>query len=189
MRVPLSVSIGALALVLAGCGQSKSDSTAATPAAEVSPGTLAGSVATAPGMTSMAGALKGTGLAGVFDGAAPYTLLAPDDDAFGALGETGRTLQAPENGAAMAEVLKAHILPGYLTVADIDAALTKAQGKPVKMTTMAGGEVSFSRDGDALKVTAADGATARVDGKEVAASNGVAIPIDGFLRKVAKPGG
>jgi uncharacterized surface protein with fasciclin (FAS1) repeats len=135
-------------------------------------------------MSTLAGALKGTGLNSVFDGAAPYTLLAPEDDAFGALGETGKMLIAPENGAAMAQVLRAHVLPGYMTVADIDAAMTKAKGKPVKITTMAGGEVTFTRTGDALTVTAADGSTAKVSGKEVAASNGVAIPVDAVLKKV-----
>ena len=75
------------------------------------------------------------------------------------------------------------MLPGYMTVADIDAALTSAKGKPVRITTMAGSEVSFARTGDALTVTAADGSTAKVSGKEVTASNGVAIPIDAVLKK------
>jgi len=35
----------------------------------------------------------------------------------------------------------------------------------------------------------ADGSTAKVDGKELAASNGVAIPIDAVLKKVPKAGG
>jgi len=183
---------GLIALAsLAGCGDAKSDKTAAAPAGgtTVASGTLAASLSNAPGMTTVSAALKGTGLAGVFDGSAPYTMLAPDDDAFGALGEAGRTLQAPENGAAMAEVLKAHILPGYLTEADIEAALAKAEGKPVKMTTMAGSELTFARKGEDLTVTAADGATARIDGKELAASNGVAMPIDAVLKKLPKPGG
>lgn len=181
ISLPLCVLAAA---ALTACGGAKSDTAVPAETAEVSSGTLAGSVANAPGMSTVAGALKGTGLAGVFDGSAPYTLLAPDDDAFGKLGDTGKTLKAPENGAAMAEVLKAHILPGYVTVADLDAALKNAKGKPVKMTTMAGGEVSFARTGADLTVTAADGSVAKVDGKEVAASNGVAIPIDGVLKKV-----
>ena len=173
---------------LAACGGAKSDTAPAAEKTEVSAGTLAGSVANAPGMTTVAAALKGTGLAGVFDGSAPYTLLAPDDDAFGKLGDTGKTLKAPENGAAMAEVLKSHILPGYVTVADLEAALARGKGKPVKMTTMAGEEVTFARGGDGVTVTAADGSVAKVAGKEVAASNGVAIPIDGVLKKVPAPG-
>ena len=183
---------GLIALAsLAGCGDASPEKSAGAQAgaAAVTSGTLAAALSDAPGMTTVSSALKGTGLAGVFDGSAPYTMLAPDDDAFGALGEAGQTLKAPENGAAMAEVLKAHILPGYLTEADIEAALTKAEGSPVRMTTMAGSEVTFARQGEALTVTAADGATARVDGKELAASNGVALPIDAVLKNLPKSGG
>ncbi|HYD05226.1 MAG TPA: fasciclin domain-containing protein [Reyranella sp.] len=190
MHRSIVAALAALALVpLAGCGDKTSDTAAAdTESAKVSSGTLAGEIGSAAGMTTVATALKGTGLAGIFDGSAPYTLLAPDDDAFGALGETGAMLKAPENGAAMAEVLKSHILPGYVTVADIDAAIKRAEGKPVKMTTMDGAELSFARNGEDLTVTAADGSTAKVDGSELAASNGVAIPIDGVLKKVPAAG-
>ena len=123
----------------------------------------------------------------MFDGSAPYTLLAPDDDAFGALGEAGKTLQSPENGAALAEILRDHILPGYLTVADIEAALKRAGGKPVTMKTMGGKSVSFVREGEALVVSTPDGARAKVDGAAVSATNGVVIPLDAVLRKL--PGG
>ena len=189
MRRPFLAVIAALALPLAACGSGTDTAdTKAGAKTEVASGTLTRSLGDAPGMTTVSEALKTTGLAGVFDGTAPYTILAPDDDAFGALGEAGKTLKTPENGAAMAALLKSHILPGYLTVADIDAALGKAQGKPVKMTTMAGDEVSFARDGDAIAVTAADGSTAKIDGQEVAASNGVAIPIGAVLKKVPAAG-
>ena len=69
-----------------------------------------------------------------------------------------------------------------------ELALARGKGKPVKMTTMAGEEVTFARGGDGVTVTAADGSVAKVAGKEVAASNGVAIPIDGVLKKVPAPG-
>ena len=121
----------------------------------------------------------------MFDGSAPYTLLAPDDDAFGALGETGKTLQAPENGAAMAAILRDHILPGYLTVADIEAALKASGGDPVTMKTMGGKVLSFTREGEALVVSTPDGARAKVDGAALRASNGVVIPLDAVLRKLA----
>ena len=177
------LTLGAVALVpLAGCDQSR-DKTAAT-STEPGAATLTAAIGGAPGMSTVAAAIKSTGLATVFDGTAPYTLLVPQDDAFGALGETASRLKAPENGAAMAAVIKAHVLPGYMTVADIRAALTKAKGKPVRMTTMAGSEVSFTRSGDALTVTAADGSVAKVSGSELTAGNGVAIPVDAVLKKI-----
>ena len=193
MRRSLFLTLGALALVpLAGCGQSADTvgtATATATAEKPSSATLTAAIGDAAGMSTVAAALKGTGLNTVFDGTAPYTLLAPEDDAFGKLGDTGTMLTAPENGAAMAQLLKAHVLPGYMTVADIDAALTRAKGKPVRITTMAGSEVTFARTGDALTVTAADGSTAKVSGQEVTASNGVAIPVDAVLKKTPAPSG
>ncbi|MDP3676115.1 MAG: fasciclin domain-containing protein [Novosphingobium sp.] len=184
---PLFVTFSALALVaISGCGQETPKSETAAPAGP-STATLTAAVGDAAGMSTVSAALKGTGLNTVFDGTAPYTLLAPDDDAFGALGETAKMLTAPENDAAMAAVLKGHVLPGYVTVADIDAAIRNAAGKPVKMATMAGGEVTFARQGEDLTVTAADGSTAKVSGKEVTASNGVAIPLDAVLKKTPSP--
>ena len=185
MRRSIMLTLGFLALVpLAGCDKAKDKATAT--ATEPGAATLTSAIGGAPGMSTVAAAIKGTGLATVFDGTAPYTVLVPQDDAFGALGETASKLKAPENGAAMAAVIKAHVLPGYMTVADIGAALTRTKGKPVRMTTMAGSDVTFTRSGETLTVTAADGSTAKVSGSELTAGNGVAIPVDAVLKKIPK---
>ena len=185
------VTLGALVLVpLAGCDQTKDTTAAASaqPATEPGAATLTAAIGSAAGMSTVAAAIKSTGLATVFEGTAPYTVLVPQDDAFGALGDAAAKLKAPENGAAMAAVIKAHVLPGYMTVADIGAALTKAKGKPVRMTTMAGSVVTFTRSGtgggETLTVTAADGSVAKVSGTELTAGNGVAIPVDAVLKKL-----
>jgi len=189
MRRLVLTAFGSLALAtLAGCGEKPGDGKTTAANANTASGTLASAVSGAAGMSTVAGALKSSGLATVFDGNAPYTLLAPDDDAFGALGDAGAALKTPENAAAMAAVLRAHTLPGFVTRADLDAALTAAKGKPVKMKTMAGDEVSFARAGDTIAVTAPDGSSAKLDGKEIAASNGVALPIDAVLKKVPATG-
>ena len=185
MRRSIMLTLGALALVpLAGCDKAKDKATAT--ATEPGAATLTSAIGGAPGMSTVAAAIRSTGLATVFDGTAPYTVLVPQDDAFGALGETASKLKAPENGAAMAAVIKAHVLPGYMTVADIGAALTRTKGKPVRMTTMAGSDVTFTRSGETLTVTAADGSTAKVSGSELTAGNGVAIPVDAVLKKIPK---
>ena len=184
MRGAVLAAVSLVLLVpLAACGSKAEDKPSAAAATSAN-GTLAAAVGGAPGLTTVATALKSTGLSSVFDGSAPYTLLAPDDDAFGALGEAGKTLQSPENGAALAEILRDHILPGYLTVADIEAALKTAGGKPVTMKTMGGKSVSFVREGEALVVSTPDGARAKVDGAAVSANNGVVIPLDAVLRKL-----
>ena len=188
IRPAFLLTVGALALIsLAGCDQARDKAAAPATASEPGAATLTAAIGGAAGMSTVAAAIKSTGLATVFDGSAPYTVLVPQDDAFGALGETAARLKAPENGAAMAAVLKAHVLPGYMTVADIGSALTAAQGKPVRVTTMAGTDVTFTRSGETLIVTAADGSTARVSGSELIAGNGVAIPVDAVLKKIPVP--
>lgn len=181
--VPITALAIALLLPLAACGDSK-DEDAAKVGAPASDGTLASVVTRAPGLAVVSGGLKRTGLANVFDGAAPYTLLAPDDDAFGAMGPAGAELQQPENTAALADILRDHILPGYVTVADIDSALKAANGEAVRMKTMGDAEVSFDREGEALVVTAPDGSRAKIDGSALTASNGVVLPLDAVLRKL-----
>lgn len=181
----LSVLALATLVPLAGCGEA--ETTADTPGEATtasSSATLATVLGDAAGLSTVAGALKSSGLATVFDGNAPYTLLAPDDDAFGALGSAGAALRTPENAAAMAAVLRAHVLPGVVTTADIQAALKARQGKPVKMTTMDGSDLTFASEGDGITVTAADGSRAKIAGKETTATNGVAIPVDAVLKKV-----
>lgn len=177
-------ALGAALLVgLSACG-SGSEEGSSPPAAKPADGTLASALSGAPGLTAISTALKATGLANVFDGAASYTLLAPDDDAFGALGAAGAHLQQPENSAAMAAILRDHILPGYLTVADIDAALKAAGGKPVTIKTMGDSEVSFVREGEEMIVSTPDGARAKVAGSGLNAANGVVIPLDAVLLKL-----
>jgi uncharacterized surface protein with fasciclin (FAS1) repeats len=120
----------------------------------------------------------------VFDGTAPYTILAPQDAAFDKLGEAGTELRKPEQRAAMVAIVRDHIIPGYLTPDDIGDAIDRAAGNGVKMRTMGDHVVTFARDGEAITVTQEDGSTARLVGEPLLAGNGVAIPVDGVLKKI-----
>ena len=106
--------------------------------------------------------------------------------AFAALGETGEALTEPDQRAAMAAILRDHIVPGYLTPADIEAAI-EAQGGTVQAETMGEQTVRFTRDGDGVRVTSEDGSTAMIAGEALRASNGVAIPLDGVLKSFSPP--
>ena len=50
-------------------------------------------------------------------------------------------------------------------------------------------EVMTTGEGETIIVTSEDGASARFAGEALRASNGVAIPLDGVLHKVAAPAG
>ena len=182
MKAALAALVAA-ALALQGC----SGEDAAEESAEVSSETLAMLLAEADDLSTVSGALGDSGLAQVFDGAASYTLLAPQDAAFEALGEAGEDLRSADQRAAMAAILRDHIVPGYLTPHDIRNAIALADDGTVEMRTMGDHVLTFTGEGDEVTVTHEDGASASFAGEALRASNGVAIPLDGVLKEAAPP--
>lgn len=172
-------------LALGACGDrdAGADATGAeTAAVAPSSKTLAASL---PGGGPFAGAVGNSGLAAVLEGVGPYTVFAPADSAFSG---DAADLADKANSAQAAALLRAHIVPGALTRADIAAALDRAgSGGKVEMRSMADTLLTFSRDGGAIVVTAVDGTSARLSGSETLASNGVIQPVDGLLVKPAAP--
>jgi uncharacterized surface protein with fasciclin (FAS1) repeats len=176
------VALAAAALALQGCSRDAAEDEAA----EVSTETLASLITQADDLSAVAGVIGEAGLVEVFDGAASYTLLAPTDAAFDALGEAGEELRSAQERPAMVAIVRDHIVPGYLTPDDIANAVEAADDGTVEMRTMGGHVVTFTGEGEAITVTAEDGATARFAGEALPGSNGVAIPLDGVLRKVGE---
>ena len=178
-----AAAVAALVLGPAACGDRQAETSDAGPAAaQPSSRTLADSLRGADGLGTLEGAVASSGLASVLDGVGPYTVFAPTDAAFQAAGG------APSGDAMKAQsaaLLRAHIVPGALTRADIAAALDRASGGKVEMRTMADGVLTFSRQGQAIVVTGPDGAAVRLTGDETLAGNGVLQPVDGVLLKPA----
>lgn len=146
----------------------------AAPAEEAElPATVADAVTAAGNLTTLAAALETAGLVDMLTGEGPFTVFAPTDAAFAALPEgTWDDLAADAEGA-LTQVLLYHVLPKRVTVAELTDGLqeTTAQGSPVTFTT----------DGDALKV---DG-TLIVAG-EIETGNGVIYVIDAVLAPPAQ---
>ena len=181
MRATTLAALAASTLALAAC----SGEAAPGEATEVSDETLAALVADADGLSVVSDTLGDAGLAQVFDGAAAYTLFAPQDAAFEAMGEAGEELRTAQQRPAMVAILRDHIVPGYLSPEDIGNAIEQADDGSVEMRTMGGHVLTFTRDGETITVANEDGATARFAGDALRASNGVAVPLDGVLRKVS----
>lgn len=175
--------LAAAMLALQGCSSESTEDSGG--AAEVSNETLASLVSEADDLSVVSGVLGDAGLSQVFDGAAAYTLFAPQDTAFDALGEAGGELRSPEQRAALVAILRDHIVPGYLTPEDIGNAIEQADDGSVEMRTMGDHTLTFTASGDTIAVTAEDGSSAKFVGTPLRASNGVAIPLDGVLVKVA----
>ncbi|WP_161956780.1 fasciclin domain-containing protein [Sphingosinithalassobacter portus] len=134
--------------------------------------------------------VKSSGLEDVLDGIGPYTVFAPNDAAYAAIGQDAAALDSKSEGAGAlaAALLRAHIVPGLLTDQDIANAI-KANGGSVEMTTMDDNILTFRKEGDAIIVSAPDGATAHLlPGTEVA-KNGAVHPIDALLRSTGEGAG
>ena len=121
---PRLTALAAAVLLLHACS---GDDTAEgdDAAGEVSSATLASLVSDADGLSAVSDVLGEAGLSQVFDGAASYTLLAPQDAAFEKLGEAGDDLRSAEERPAMVAILRDHIVPGYLTPDDIANAIAQ----------------------------------------------------------------
>lgn len=169
------------ALTLAGCGADKGSETPGG-AAEASDQTVAQILDTDRAFGALKRVTENAGLTEVLAGRGPYTVFAPADGAFE---KAGADFGGEAMKAQAAALLRAHIVPGALTRQDIQRAIAADADGRVEMRTMAEGLLTFSRDGDVLIVTAADGARATLMGREGLANNGVIQPVDGLL---VKPG-
>jgi uncharacterized surface protein with fasciclin (FAS1) repeats len=176
---PWIASALAGALLLGACSGA-SDGADDEAATEPSTETLAAMVGQTDDLSTVTATLQDAGLAQVFDGTAAYTLLAPRDAAFTDLGEAGAALRSPEQRPAMVAVLRDHIVPGYLTPADIRKAIELDKDGKVSMRTMAGHTLTFTEADDTITATGEDGKAVRFAGDALLASNGVAIPVDGL---------
>lgn len=173
------IAIAAIAALLAGCSAQDDGTEPTAAASEADTGTVAASVAGSGEHRKLAAALADTQLAPVLDGKGDYTLLAPSDAAFEALGTKATALTAREQRPLMIAVLRGHILPGQVTPKAIEAAIERKRG-PVEMRTMAGGTVRFSKGENGFQVS--NGAhTATLAEATTAASNGAVLPIDKVL--------
>ncbi len=170
-------------IMVAGCGEN-----AGEPATEASIATvdttIAGALNDVADMGTLSDIVSVAKLGPVFDGPGSYTLLAPDDEAFAALGQPAAQLTGEDQRPVVIALLREHVLPGQLTQENIAEAIT-SHGGPVTMTTLGGTEVTFSQDGDTITVDNGQGATGTLTGEAIIAQNGSIIALD----RVLVPGG
>jgi uncharacterized surface protein with fasciclin (FAS1) repeats len=135
--------------------------------------------------TTLVAAVKAAGLVDTLEGAGPFTVLAPTNEAFAALPKgTVDTLLKPENKDMLVGILTYHVIPGKMTEQDI-AAKVDEMGGSYTVKTVAGGELTFKRMGKShLTVTDAKGDVANITIANVIQSNGVIHVIN----KVLLPG-
>lgn len=148
--------------------QEMQDSIAAAEAAAMPKDIVAVAMA-AGNFNTLATALQAAGLVETLQGAGPYTVFAPTDEAFAKLpAGTVENLLKPENKEQLVKILTYHVVSGKVMAADV-AGITEA-------TTV---------NGKKAKVTASDAGVmidkANVTGTDIEASNGVIHVIDQVL--------
>jgi uncharacterized surface protein with fasciclin (FAS1) repeats len=132
--------------------------------------------------TTLVAAVKAAGLVETLEGAGPFTVFAPTNEAFAKLPPgTVDNLLKPENKPTLVKILTYHVVPGRMTAAGLMKAIKAGEGM-AKLKTVAGGELTVKEAGPGkLSITDAKGDVAHVTIANVLQSNGVIHVIDTVL--------
>lgn len=122
-------------------------------------------------VTTLVSAVSAAGLVDTLKGAGPFTVFAPDNNAFAKLpAGTVDSLLKPENKAELVDILTYHVVPGRYTSADLydGEVLKTVEGKTITIGKSADGKITVN-------------GTAMVETPDVISSNGVTFVIDSVL--------
>jgi uncharacterized surface protein with fasciclin (FAS1) repeats len=123
--------------------------------------------------TTLVAAVKAAGLVDTLEGAGPFTVFAPTNEAFAKLPPgTVATLLKPENKEKLTQILTYHVVSGRLTTGDLREKV-KAGGGTGELTTVEGQRLAVKEMGGALYIIDAKGDAARITIGNVLQSNGV----------------
>ena len=143
--------------------------------------TVVQNASAAPNLSTLVAAVKAAGLVDTLSGPGPFTVFAPDNDAFNKLpAGTVDTLVKPENKADLTKILTYHVVAGKMDSKAIAKAIKKGKGTAT-LTTVQGGKLTAKMDGAKLVLTDEKGGTSTVTTADVYQSNGVAHVIDTVL--------
>lgn len=134
-----------------------------------------------PDHTTLVAAVKAADLAGTLSSPGPFTVFAPTNGAFDALpAGTVETLLEPQSKATLTDVLTYHVVSGRVDAGTLVSTIEAGGGK-AELTTVQGGKLIASLDGDRVLVTDAKGGKAYVTAVDLAAGNGVVHVVDRVL--------
>ena len=129
--------------------------------------------------TTLVAAVKAAGLVETLEGAGPFTVFAPTNEAFNKLpAGTVDSLLKPENKATLTKVLTYHVVAGRLSSQDLMKRIKEGNGT-AELTTVEGGKLwVMLHDGKHIELKDEKGGTALVTIANVFQSNGVIHVID-----------
>ncbi|MGA9640496.1 MAG: fasciclin domain-containing protein [Terriglobales bacterium] len=131
--------------------------------------------------TTLVAAVKAAGLVDTLEGAGPFTVFAPTNEAFAKLpAGTVDTLLKPENKATLTKVLTYHVVAGRISARDLMKMIKEGNGK-AELTTVEGGKLWAMQNGKTIVLKDEKGGTATVTIANVFQSNGVIHVIDSVV--------
>jgi transforming growth factor-beta-induced protein len=181
MKTKFAFVFVALAVVLAACGPQATPAPEPTPMPEPTaipteepemPKTIVEIAVEDGRFTSLVAAVQAADLAETLSSEGPFTVFAPTDDAFNALGDTVTELLKPENKAQLTDILLYHVVAGKVMAADV----VGLDGQSAE-TALAGKSIDIKVDMDNVYLNE----NVKVIITDIEASNGVIHVIDAVL--------
>jgi uncharacterized surface protein with fasciclin (FAS1) repeats len=118
-------------------------------------------------------ALKAADLVGALSGEGPFTVFAPNNEAFAKIdSETLGNLLKPENVKALTNILTYHVVSGKLMASDVANALKSGYGK-AKLTALNGQTITARSMNGKIFLEDSQGNMSQIIATDVAGSNGV----------------
>lgn len=132
----------------------------------------------APNVTTVVSLVKMAGLVDTLKSTGPFTVFAPNNDAFSKLpSETVASLQKPENVETLKKILTYHVVPGTYTSAALKAMAQKGE----TLKTVEGEVLTPVIDGSNVVIQDAMGGKVTIQTADVISSNGVTHVIESVL--------
>lgn len=129
--------------------------------------------------TTLVAAVKAAELVPTLQGAGPFTVFAPVNDAFENLpAGTVENLLKPENKTMLTQVLTYHVVSGKMDFDALKAAIEKGKGK-AELMTVSGGKLTVMMNGPHnIVLSDENGMVANITTYDVYQSNGVIHVLD-----------
>jgi uncharacterized surface protein with fasciclin (FAS1) repeats len=147
---------------------------AATPAAPApaASGDAVASLTSSDNYTALSIAVRAAGLAETLEGAGPFTIFAPTNEAFGKI-PSAQLDALMKDPAKLATLLKGHVVSGKYAKADLIKALGASKERKATLKTLDGQDLTLTVVNGKLQLTDSAGNTAQVSSFDLAATNGV----------------
>lgn len=124
----------------------------------------------AKNVNTLVAAVSAAGLVDTLKSEGPFTVFAPNNEAFAALpAGTVETLLKPENKADLVNILTYHVVPGRYTASDLKDGM--------QLTTVQGQKLTIGKMGANITING----KAMVETADVISSNGVIFVVDSVL--------